>query len=150
MKVDLDLAVNSIDMKDTTEQPDPQQEYHDTIDPALENKLMNNLQLCMLFFCFNQISDYIKEQNEFEDELAVPKHFIRHWKKFVKKNIISEDLKMINEILNTPKNVFYAALQNPNAVTDSTETYQEKYDQTLNKIEKFFMDTIQSKDKDEE
>ena len=63
------------------------------------------------------------------------------------KNITNSDLKIINDILNSPKNIFYSALQNKNEVTESTEVYQEKYNKILNKIENFFLQalTVQQK-----
>ena len=55
--------------------------------------------------------------------------------------------KIINDILNSPKNVFYSALQNKNEVTESTEVYQEKYNNILNKIEKFFLEALTNRQK---
>jgi hypothetical protein len=119
----------------------------DKLDLSLENKFMNNLQWSMLFFCFNQISHLLNKDNEFEDDHYIQKHFIKTWLKFAHSNIVSLDLEVINNILNSPKNIFYSALQNDNEVTESTEIYQEKYNIILKNIEKFFLDTLNSQKK---
>lgn len=118
----------------------------DSMDLNLEDKFMTNLKWSMLFFCFNQISESINEDSEFKEK-HVQKEFIKSWKKHAHNNITNSDLKIINDILNSPKNVFYSALQNKNEVTESTEVYQEKYNKILNKIEKFFLEalTVQQK-----
>jgi hypothetical protein len=113
----------------------------DSIDETLESKFMTNLQWSMLFFCFNQLSESINEENKFKKK-HVQKEFIKTWKKFAHSNITNIDLKIINDILNSPKNVFYSALQNSNEITESTEIYQEKYNNILSKIEKFFLKTL--------
>lgn len=118
----------------------------DSMDETLETKFMHNLQWSMLFFCFNQIANSINEDNDFNKK-HVHKEFIKSWKKFAHQNIASSDLKIINEILNSPKNVFYSALQNSNEVTESTEIYQEKYNHILNKIEKFFLQSLNNQEK---
>lgn len=120
----------------------------DSIDSTLEHKLMLNLQWSMLFFCFNQLLNLLNEQNDIEDKKHIYKEFIKNWKKFVNENIIKKDLKLINDILNSPKNIFYSALQNSNEVTESTEIYQEKYNFIISKIEKFFLDSIGKDDED--
>jgi hypothetical protein len=122
---------------------DVHKQLRDSMDQTLEQKFMTNLQWSMLFFCFNYIANHINEENEFKEK-HVHKEFIRTWKKFAHKNIAGSDLKIINEILNSPKNVFYSALQNSNEVTESTEIYQEKYNNILNKIEEFFLQTLQN------
>ena len=113
----------------------------DSMDVNLEDKFMTNLKWSMLFFCFNQLSESINEDNEFKEK-HVQKEFIKSWKKHAHNNITNSDLKIINDILNSPKNVFYSALQNKNEVTESTEVYQEKYNKILNKIEKFFLEAL--------
>lgn len=125
---------------------DVHKELRDSMDQTLEHKFMQNLQWSMLFFCFNHIANSINEENEFKNNY-VHKQFIKTWKKFAHQNIASSDLKIINEILNSPKNVFYSALQNNDEVTESTEIYQEKYNNMLNKIEKFFLETVNSQKK---
>jgi hypothetical protein len=120
---------------------DIHKELRDSMDQTLEQKFMLNLQWSMLFFCFNYIANHINEENEFKEK-HVHKEFIKTWKNFAHKNIASSDLKIINDILNSPKNVFYSALQNSNEITESTEIYQEKYNNMLNKIEKFFLHTL--------
>jgi 5-bromo-4-chloroindolyl phosphate hydrolysis protein len=89
------------------------------------------------------MANYINEENDFKDK-HVHKEFIKTWKKFAHQNIASSDLKIINDILNSPKNVFYSALQNSDEITESTEIYQEKYNNILTKIEKFFLETLSS------
>jgi hypothetical protein len=125
---------------------DIHKELRDSIDLTLEEKFMTNLQWSMLFFCFNQLSESINEENEFKEK-HVQKEFIKNWKKFAHNNITNSDLKIINDILNSPKNVFYSALQNKNEVTESTEVYQEKYNNILKKIEKFFLQALTNKQK---
>jgi hypothetical protein len=115
----------------------------DSMDQTLETKFMQNLQWSMLFFCFNYIANYINEENDFKSK-HVHKEFIKTWKKFANQNIAGSDLKIINDILNSPKNVFYSALQNSDEITESTEIYQEKYNNILSKIEKFFLETLSS------
>lgn len=118
----------------------------DSMDQTLETKFMQNLQWSMLFFCFNQVANIINEEHEFKDH-HVQKQFIKTWKKFAHNNIAMSDLKIINDILNSPKNIFYSALQNNDEITESTEIYQEKYNIILNKIEKFFMETVGTQEK---
>jgi hypothetical protein len=120
---------------------DLHKELRDSMDQTLETKFMQNLQWSMLFFCFNYIANHINEENDFKEK-HVHKEFIKTWKKFAHKNIAGSDLKIINDILNSPKNVFYSALQNSNEITESTEIYQEKYNNILSKIEKFFIETV--------
>ena len=120
---------------------DLHKDLRDSMDQTLEHKFMQNLQWSMLFFSFNYISNHINEENNFKHGY-VQKEFIKTWKKFANQNIAGTDLKIINEILNSPKNVFYSALQNSDEITESTEIYQEKYNNLLNKIEKFFLQTL--------
>jgi hypothetical protein len=117
----------------------------DSMDETLEKKFLINLQWSMLFFCFNSIANQINEENEFKEK-HVHKEFIKTWKKFAHSNIANTDLKIINDILNSPKNIFYSALQNNDEITESTERYQEKYNNMLNKIEKFFLQTLNNKE----
>jgi hypothetical protein len=84
----------------------------DELDSTLEEKFMMNLQWSMLFFCFNHISSMIVEGNDLEDKLYVQKQFIKSWKKFVHLNITKTDLKIINDILSSPKNIFYSSRRN--------------------------------------
>jgi hypothetical protein len=125
---------------------DINKELRDSMDQTLENKFMLNLQWSMLFFCFNHIANSINEEHEFKDK-HVHKEFIKTWKKFAHNNITKSDLEIINNILNSPKNVFYSALQNSNEITESTEIYQEKYNNMLNKIENFFIRTLSNQEK---
>lgn len=120
---------------------DIHKDLRDSMDQTLETKFMQNLQWSMLFFCFNYIANHINEEHEFKNK-HVHKEFIKTWKKFAHQNIASSDLKIINDILNSPKNVFYSALQNSNEITESTEIYQEKYNNILSKIEQFFIKTL--------
>lgn len=125
---------------------DIHKDIRDSMDQTLEQKFMLNLQWSMLFFCFNQVANMINEENEFKEK-HVQKQFIKSWKKFAHNNIAMSDLKIINDILNSPKNIFYSALQNDDEITESTEIYQEKYNIILNKIEKFFMETVGTQEK---
>ena len=125
---------------------DIHKQLRDSMDETLEHKFMQNLQWSMLFFCFNQIANSINDENDFKKK-HVHKEFIKTWKKFAHQNIASSDLKIINDILNSPKNVFYSALQNNDEITESTEIYQEKYNNIVNKIEKFFLNTISNQKK---
>ena len=113
----------------------------DSMDKTLETKFMQNLQWYMLFFCFNNLANKLNEENDFES-FHVQKEFIKSWKKFANLNIAMSDLKIINDILNSPKTIFYSALQNDDEVTESTEIYKEKYNSILKKIEDFFLKTI--------
>ena len=113
----------------------------DSMDETLETKFLTNLQWSMIFFCFNYIANHINEEQDLK-KLHVQKEFIKTWKKYANSNIAMTDLKIINDILNSPKNIFYSALQNDGEVTDTTEIYQEKYNIILKKIEDFFTKTI--------
>jgi len=121
---------------------DHNKEMRDDLDSNLESKFMQNLQWSMLFFVFNQIANNINQENEFSEENIMQKQFIKSWKKFAHINIVKSDLKVINDILNSPKNIFYTALQNDDEITESTEIYQEKYNDIINKIEEFFLKTV--------
>jgi len=124
---------------------DYNKEMRDDLDSNLESKFMQNLQWSMLFFVFNQIANNINQENEFDEENSMQKQFIKSWKKFAHINIVKSDLKIINDILNSPKNIFYTALQNDNEITESTELYQEKYNKIIKQIEDFFLKTISFK-----
>lgn len=125
---------------------DVHKEARDSMDLTLENKFMTNLQWSMLFFCFDNIAEIMNEENEFKKK-HVQKEFIKSWKNFAHNSITKSDLKIINDILNSPKNIFYSALQNKDEVTESTEIYQEKYNNILNKIEKFFLEALKTQQK---
>jgi hypothetical protein len=125
---------------------DIHKQLRDSMDQTLETKFMQNLKWSMLFFCFNYIANHINEENDFKDK-HFHKEFIKTWKNFAHKNIAGSDLKIINDILNSPKNIFYSALQNNNEITESTEIYQEKYNKILNQIEKFFNETLNNQQK---
>jgi len=121
---------------------DYNKEMRDDLDSNIEFKFMQNLQWAMLFFVFNQIANNINQENEFDEENSMQKQFIKSWKKFAHINIVKSDLKIINDILNSPKNIFYTALQNDNEITESTELYQEKYNKIIKQIEDFFLKTV--------
>lgn len=123
---------------------DMNKDLRDSMDSTLESKFLSNLQWSMLFFVFNQVCNAINQENEFENKNYTQLEFIKTWKKFVYSNIATQDLKIINDILNSPKNIFYSALQNSNEVSESTEIYQEKYDSIIKKIEKFFLKTLEN------
>jgi hypothetical protein len=122
---------------------DPNKLIRDSLDENLEEKFMKNLQWSMLFFCFNQICTFINEENELSDEDRIEHQFIKNWQNFAKETICKEDIKIINNILSSPKNLFFAALQNEDVVTESTEIYQEKYNAILQKIVKFFLNSTE-------
>jgi len=126
---------------------DIHKQLRDSMDQILEQKFMQNLQWSMLFFCFNNIANKINEKLELENKNIIQQQFIKSWKKFAHEKITKDDLKTINDILNSPKNIFYSALQNPDEITESTEIYQEKYNNILNKIEKFFLQTLNTQEK---
>lgn len=128
---------------------DIHKEIRDSLDSTLEQKFMLNLQWSMLFFCFNNIANHLNEEHEFTDNKHVHKEFIKNWKKFVNESITKNDLKTINDILNSPKNIFYSALQNNDEITESTEIYQEKYNNIISKIEKFFLKSLNNKNQEE-
>jgi hypothetical protein len=128
---------------------DLHKQLRDSMDQTLETKFMENLQWSMLFFCFNQIASHINEENDFKEK-HVHKEFIKTWKKFANESIAGSDLKIINDILNSPKNIFYSALQNNDEITESTEIYQEKYNLIISKIEQFFLNSIKNKPGDYE
>lgn len=127
--------------KKITTKKDPNKIIRDSLDSSLEEKFMKNLQWSMLFFCFNQICHSINEDNELTEEDQVQYQFIKNWQDFAKENICKEDMKIINNILNSPKNLFFSALQNDDVVTESTELYQEKYNDILKRIVKFFLNS---------
>lgn len=123
---------------------DIHKQERDSLMETLESKFLLNLQWSMLFFCFNRIATIMNEEHEINDKLYFQKEFIKNWKKVVYENITKTDLEIINDILNSPKNIFYSALQNSDEVTESTEIYQKKYNDIISKIEKFFLNTVRS------
>lgn len=125
---------------------DINKDHRDGLDPTVEQKFMLNLQWSMIFFCFNFINDLIAKENDIQDKNQIKIEFIKKWKHFAQNNIARQDLEIINNILNSPKNTFYAALKNDDEIMESTEIYQEKYNSILQKIEKFFLDTLKSPD----
>lgn len=123
---------------------DIHEQERDSLMETLESKFLLNLQWSMLFFCFNQVATLLNQEHELNDKLYFHKEFIKNWKKAAYENITKTDLEIINDILNSPKNIFYSALQNSNEITESTEIYQKKYNDIISKIEKFFLNTIKS------
>lgn len=121
---------------------DINKEARDALDLTIETKFLSNLQWSMLFFVFNQICHLINQENELDDSNHAQLEFIKTWKKFAYSEIANEDLKVINDVLNSPKNIFYSALQNYDEVSESTEIYQEKYDAIIKKIENFFLKNL--------
>lgn len=119
----------------------------------METKLMNSLQWSMLFFIFrhavNDILTKNQSNNDFNKTLKdqeIYKDFFKNWKILALENIVKNDINNINNILNSPKNMFHAILQNQNETIESTELYQDKYNEMLKKIENFFCKNLNLKD----
>jgi len=114
------------------------------LDSVIENKLRENLKWSMLFFIFN----FIASNNDAKDKDAphndLIKTFFKSWKKHTCDNVVKKDLESINSILNSPKNIFHSILQNSTETIESTEIYQEKYNNILKKIEEFYFDNVSS------
>ena len=72
----------------------------------------------------------------------ISKDFFKNWKKYTCENMVKKDLETINSILNSPKNIFYSILQNTGDTIESTEIYQEKYNNIFKKIEEFYNKNI--------
>lgn len=110
------------------------------LETSLQEKFMANLQWSMLFFVFEKACQDINEQSE--DNSIIEKQFITEWKDSVHKNITKPDLEKINNILNSPKNMFNSALQSENESIESTEVYQEKYNKIISSIEDYFLKAL--------
>jgi hypothetical protein len=112
----------------------------DQLDDTIEEKFMNNLQWSMLFFMFNKMClDYNRNS---EKEYDLSKEFFKGWKKFAAQSIIKKDLETINNVLNSPRNIFNSLLLNKNDTIESTEIYQEKYNKILKNVENFYIKGI--------
>lgn len=122
------------------------------IDSVIESKLRDNLQWSMLFAIFNYISS--ESQDKDRATPAIPskfaKQFFKNWKKFACEHVIKKDLETIHSILNSPKNIFYSVLQDSSETIESTEIYQEKYNNTLKKIEEFYFKNLSSSENNNE
>ena len=108
------------------------------IDDLIEKKLLDNLKWSMLVFVFNYICNKINKEEDFTKKESLQKVFFKEWKKFVVNNIIKNDLQTINDVLNSPYNIFYSVLQNKGEEMNTTEDFQEKYNNIIKKIEKQF------------
>ena len=108
------------------------------IDDLIEKKLLDNLKWSMLVFVFNYICNKINKEEDFTKKESSQKVFFKEWKKFVVNNIIKNDLQTINDVLNSPYNIFYSVLQNKGEEMNTTEDFQEKYNNIIKKIEKQF------------
>lgn len=113
-----------------------------SIDATLEDKLLKNLQWSILMFTFNQICNFLNDEEDCPDPLFTQKEFFKHWKTFINNSLIKEDIEMINNHLNSDVNLFSAALSNDNEMIETTEIYQQKYYSILSKIEAIFFNSI--------
>ena len=111
-----------------------------SLEEAMEKKLIDNLRWSMIFYCFTKICQY--ETDNEEQAKASMLDFIKGWKKFTADTLVQDDLNTINKILNSPKNIFHSALLNKNESIHTTELYQEKYNNLLKKIEKFYLNSL--------
>jgi len=116
------------------------------LEDVMETKLRENLKWSMLFFIFNYITSEISKKEKQSDDKNINKDFFKNWKKHTCENMVKKDLESINSILNSPKNVFYSALQNSGDIIESTELYQEKYNLILKKVEEFYYNNISTKE----
>ena len=113
------------------------------LDSVIENKLRENLKWSMLFFIFNFItSNADGKDKDPSSNNSIVKTFFKNWKKHACDNVVKKDLEAINSILNSPKNIFHSILQNSTETIESTEIYQEKYNNILKKIEEFYFDNF--------
>jgi len=111
------------------------------LDTVMETKLRENLKWSMLFFVFNNTVSNLEKINknqETPDSQEISKQFFKNWKKHACENMVKKDLETINSILNSPKNIFNSILQNSGDEIESTELYQEKYNNILKKVENFY------------
>lgn len=108
------------------------------IDDLIEKKLFDNLKWSMLVFIFNYICNQINKEEEYAKKTSAQKLFFKEWKKFAVNNIIKNDLDTINKVLNSPYNIFYSVLQNKGEEINTTEDFQEKYNNIIKKIEQQF------------
>jgi len=108
-----------------------------SLDPILEEKLLDNLRWAMLFFVFNNLCSFLQE-NEDSDTQIIQKEFFKNWKKFVNEQMIKQDIQAINEKLNSDINLFSSVLRGESEISESTEIYQKKYYEVLQKIENFY------------
>lgn len=120
-----------------------QPEEESMLEDAMEKKLLNNLQWSMIFYCFSKICEAESESDE--ETKKIISDFIKGWKKFTSDGLVKEDLQTINKILNSPKNIFHSALLNKDESIHTTELYQEKYNILLKKIEKFYLNSLNSR-----
>lgn len=119
----------------------------DNLDSVMESKLRENLKWSMIFFVFNFVVTELQKKHK-DSEIKEPnlyKKFFKNWKKYVTEHLVKKDLETINSILNSPKNIFYSTLQNSGQTTESTELYQEKYNNTLKKVEEFYYNNLPDK-----
>jgi FMN-dependent NADH-azoreductase len=108
------------------------------LDVILETKLRENLKWSMLFFVFNFVTAKLEDKNSKANNLKTK--FFKNWKKHSTNSLVKRDLEAINSILNSPKNIFHSTLQNSGETIESTEIYQEKYNNLFKKIEEFYIE----------
>jgi len=120
---------------------------------VMETKLRENLKWSMIFFVFNfVVSEIEKKHKDSESDKYskdITKQFFRNWKKYATENLVKKDLETINSILNSPKNIFYSTLQNSGDIIESTELYQEKYNNIFKLVENFYSENTSFKNKNE-
>jgi hypothetical protein len=115
----------------------------ENLEILMETKLRDSLKWSMLFFIFNYINHQLNTENKHKDPSEnISNKFFKNWKKHTCENLINKDLATINSILNSPKNIFYSILKNSGDTIESTELYQEKYNQILKKVEDFYLHNI--------
>ena len=113
------------------------------LDPVIEQKLFESLSQSMLFFVFDQVCNFIADEEGREEKLGVHRAFFNEWKAFVNENIIKEDLAIVNKKLLSDHNIFYNVLSNKDETIESTEIYQEKYYKILADLEKNFFENFE-------
>jgi hypothetical protein len=116
-----------------------------SLDLVIEEKLLENLKWCMLFFVFNHLCSLLSQDEEgdiVESPGAIQKEFFKSWKGFANKHLIAEDIEFINQKLNSDTNLFSSVLKSDNEISESTEIYQEKYYELLQKVENFFFKSV--------
>lgn len=133
-------------MKNNDDQTIDVEEIKKSLYDQIEDKLNGSLTSSMLFFTFDAICNFIAEE-EGETPKGIQKKFFENWRKFANEYIIKEDLKIINEHLNSDINLFQAALIN-GKYSESTEEYQKDYYKILNRIEKNFYSTLDQKNEE--
>lgn len=114
------------------------------LDEPIEEKLIDNLHGSMLYFVFDHLCSLISEE-ENTPRLETHKQFFKEWKQFANSEIIKNDLQIINNELNSDSNIFTNILIGDATMSESTEIYQQKYYEILNKVEKNFFENFKER-----